>query len=235
MSRSIVWGNKTGIKKFFLIIFWLWKRKFQTFPQKFPAELSERLSMYPENEFQEKVFFGSIYLYDFPRLRAEVCSCEEFFAGLSIMHFTCPKGVLGGESSFEIYALKSRTSSDKRCGVIAENLAVGLSKPTPKRPDDPIGEKIFLKVYRFFVFGLWAVTFRTLGKKLLAAMPKLPSTCPEEFFKWKKIAKKIVFRHFLILNCLFSSLQHLFGKNPSTFFLATGRNWIRATFTGRLN
>ena len=85
------------------------------------------------------------------------------------MHFTYPKGVLGGESSFEIYALHSRTSSDKRCGVIAENLGAGLSKPTPKRPDDPIGEKDFYETYEslsfFFIFGLWAVMFWTFSKK----------------------------------------------------------------------
>ena len=68
-----------------------------------------------------------------------------------------PKGSSwGGESSFEIYALHSRTSSDKRCGVIEENLAVGLSKPTPKRPDDPIGEKDFYEIYESLSFFLFS-------------------------------------------------------------------------------
>ena len=38
-------------EKIIRIIYWLWERKFQTFPQKFPAELSERHFTYPKNEF----------------------------------------------------------------------------------------------------------------------------------------------------------------------------------------
>ena len=51
MSRRNFWGNKFCIKEVFQIIFWNWERKFQTFPQKFPAELSARHFTWPEDEF----------------------------------------------------------------------------------------------------------------------------------------------------------------------------------------
>ena len=50
VSRRNFWGNTFCIKKVIEIIFWLWQRKFQTFPQKFPEELSERHSTYTEDE-----------------------------------------------------------------------------------------------------------------------------------------------------------------------------------------
>ena len=50
----------------------------------------------------------------------------------------------------------SRGFLDKRCGVIAENLAVGFSKPSPKRPDDPIGEKDFYEIYESLSFFLFS-------------------------------------------------------------------------------
>ena len=50
VSRRISEGTNFA-KKVIRNIQWLWERKFRTFPQKFPAELSERHSTYPKDEF----------------------------------------------------------------------------------------------------------------------------------------------------------------------------------------
>ena len=81
-------------KKVIRSIHWLWERKFQTFPRKFPAELSERHSTYPKDAIKDKKLWKYTVLW-FSRTPRKTfwTLCEEFFAGLSIMLFTRPKGI----------------------------------------------------------------------------------------------------------------------------------------------
>ena len=65
-------GKKNWRKKLFQIIFWLWERNFQTFTQKFLAELSKQHSAYPEDESQARKCFWKYTILHFPLLRAEL-------------------------------------------------------------------------------------------------------------------------------------------------------------------
>ena len=71
VSKRKFWQHKFCIKKVIPIIYWLWERTFQTFTQKFPAEVSEQHSTYPEDECQERNV-GSIQFSDFPGHRAKI-------------------------------------------------------------------------------------------------------------------------------------------------------------------
>ena len=85
------------------IIYWLWERKFQTFPQKIPAKLSERRSMYPEDEFQEINCFWKYRILQFPPTSRRTIRTvsDKFLAGFSFMHFAYPKGGFGRDSCLE--------------------------------------------------------------------------------------------------------------------------------------
>ena len=101
-SKRNFWGNNFCIKKVIRIIFWLWERTFQTFTQKFPAEVSEQHSTYPEDECQERKF-GSIQFSDFLGHRAKSFGhyAKSFLQDYKLCILLAQRGVFGRKFCFK--------------------------------------------------------------------------------------------------------------------------------------
>ena len=108
------------------------------------------------------------------------------FAGLSIIHFTRPKGVFGRnfclKSALHIHgyqAIIGRLFWKKFFGrVVQSESKVSRSSSFRKK-------NCWNFYHFFFIFGLWAVTSQTSDKKIMTGLPKLPSTV-SEFFEREK-------------------------------------------------
>ena len=154
--RESVWKKFLRLyilqKNVIRIIYWLWERKFQTFSKSSQQSCQngilriQRLSS--GKKFSE--VYSSLIFSDTAQNFWTLC--DEFFAGLSIMHFTHPKGVFWEKFLFEICAWHSRISSDNRCGFMAENFSVELSNLNPKCPDHPFSEKNLLEYLSISLF-----------------------------------------------------------------------------------
>ena len=82
-------------KRVIRILFWLWDGKFQNFPQNFLAELSWRPPTYPKNESRKKNWKYTVLCFSRTPRKPFWTLCDDFFAGLTNMHFTRPKWVFG--------------------------------------------------------------------------------------------------------------------------------------------
>ena len=82
-------------KRVIRIIFWPWERKFQIFP-KVPSR-AVIMAIYVSKGWILGKKFWKYTVLCFSRTPRKTfwTLCDEFFAGLSIMHFTRPQGVFG--------------------------------------------------------------------------------------------------------------------------------------------
>ena len=103
VSKGYFWANKFCIYIVIRIIYWIWERKFQTFPKNLPAELSKQHSTYPEDEFRERNCFWKYRIPQFsPTWRRTFRTVsDKFLAGFSFKHFAYPKGGFGRDSCLQ--------------------------------------------------------------------------------------------------------------------------------------
>ena len=109
MSRRIFWGNKF-CKKCNSNIYWLWERKFQTFPKSSQQSCQHGILRLQRINSRNKRKYTVPWFSRTPR-KPFWTLCEEFFAGLSIMHFTRQKGVL---VEFSVWNLRFAFTDFKR-------------------------------------------------------------------------------------------------------------------------
>ena len=203
-------------KKVIRIIYWLWERKFQYFPQKFAAELSERHSRYPKDEFRKKNSKYTVLWFSRTPSKIFRTSCEEFSAGLSIMHFTRPKGV---SVEISVWNLRFAFTDFKRyyvpvyCTNIFGRFVQCESKVSRW---SYFRKKNLLECLSISLFlGCEQQFFKLLTKNWRAGLPNLPSKDLEEILTGKNVRKKNNFsHHFLILSWWFSGFCSKSSEGP---------------------
>ena len=117
-------GTKIGEKKrYFKSFFGTWESLCRNFGRKVAAELSKLHSTYPEYEFQEKIFsFQNLSFFDLPGSRGIVSGvfCENVYARLSNMRFTCSKECFGRSFFLGTFASQLRNSLEKVAGFLRQ-------------------------------------------------------------------------------------------------------------------
>ena len=150
--------------------------------------------------------------------------CAEFFAGLSFMHFTRPKGVFGRNFCLKYAPHIHRLEAIIEMCLLQKTFRQGCPICIQSVQIILLQKKTCWNIYQFLYFWTVSSNFSGFRKKIMTGLPKLPSTVSDIFRGEKFSHQKIFFPSFSNFELMIFGLlvKNFGGLTRTALFVSRG-------------